>query len=103
MCNGNLSKDAFLSVPGATIPIQTAKRVGTSLRQGKPTWQSKKGAESVQLEPKAEKAVVYVLGGVSYAEIMQVCSVSKAAKRDIFIGSTGILTQNDFVTEIAQI
>lgn len=91
-----------MSLPGAAPPPQSIKRAGVSLRAGKPTWQAKKAAEPVVTEMKGEKTIVYILGGISYAEIMEVYQTSQQLQRDIIVGSTGVYTQNEFVEQLSK-
>lgn len=60
-----------------------------SLRSAKPTWASKPRTSSI--EPR-QRVIVFMAGGATYAESRACYEVSKASMRDVFLGSSHMLT-----------
>lgn len=98
-CAGTQNLQYFKSIPHSyfSVPI---KKSTTSIRGSKPIWQARKEAPPSFI---GEKTIVYILGGVTHAEIKAVYDISKKYKRDIIIGSTAIITPNTFIEELGKL
>ncbi|KAK9894050.1 Sec1-like protein [Cystobasidium minutum MCA 4210] len=70
-----------------------------SLRSSRPQWAERAKTRTVK-EPK-QRMIVFQLGGMTYSEIRSAYQVSSASNRDVFIGSSHILTPKDFLQELA--
>ncbi|KAI0244684.1 syntaxin binding protein 1 [Massospora cicadina] len=69
-----------------------------SLRVNKPTWQKKSDAGTFKTQ--GGRILVFVAGGLTYSEIRSVYEISKVVKRDVYIGTTHILTPKDFLASL---
>lgn len=72
-----------------------------SLQLYKPTWAHRTSDKNIyDLRTYGPRIIIFILGGMSYAEMREVYEMVKEYNRDIFIGSTGILTPKSFMDEI---
>lgn len=67
-----------------------------SLRSAKPTWA--KSRLSV-VEPR-QRVIVFMAGGATYSESRACYEVSKASVRDVFLGSSHLLTPNIWLNQL---
>ncbi|KAH8152977.1 uncharacterized protein LAJ45_03204 [Morchella importuna] len=82
-------------VPGG--PMGGQENVSqASLRSAKPTWA--KSRMSV-VEPR-QRVIVFMAGGATYSESRACYEVSKASARDVFLGSTHLLTPNLWLSQL---
>ncbi|KAH9479547.1 Protein transport protein sec1 [Psilocybe cubensis] len=88
-------KDAPSAMPLSprSPPPQT-----TSLRSQKPAWHRAPKA-SVQVDNR-QRLLLFVAGGVTYSEMREVYHLSESLHKDIFIGSTHVLTPKGFVDDL---
>ncbi|KAI3636808.1 hypothetical protein MIR68_005075 [Amoeboaphelidium protococcarum] len=92
----------------------------TSLRTTKPSWHKKSPSidasatgGSVPTSPQQQQAVddkqkggriiLFIVGGVTYSEIRAIYQISNLIKREIFIGSTHVVTPDQFVDDLKQL
>src|SRR5690606_24108416 len=68
-----------------------------SLRSAKPTWA--KTRNSV-VEPR-QRVIVFMAGGATYSESRACYEVSKTSMRDIFLGSSHMLTPMTFLHQLS--
>ena len=61
---------------------------------------SKERKESLDLEFKGPRVIVFVIGGMTYSEMRCLHKVMKETKREVIIGSTHITTQKTFLNEV---
>jgi syntaxin-binding protein 1 len=78
--------------PGAAAPT------GASLRSARPTWH-KASSQRTNTEGR-QRYVIFVAGGVTYSEIRQAYTLSQALGKDIYIGSTHIITPESFLKDL---
>lgn len=106
--NGRLSTTQFpylRDVPQELMPSMrghtaspVAAAAGTSLRSARPTWQKPSSARN--LGEGRQRYIIFIAGGVTYSEIRQVYELSKAFNKDIYIGSTHIVTPEQFLKDL---
>ncbi|KAL1412581.1 syntaxin binding protein 1 [Vanrija albida] len=72
---------------------------GTSLRSARPTWHKAPSARAANSDSK-QRLVIFVAGGVTYSELRQAYVLSKALGKDIYIGSTHIVTPEAFMKDL---
>lgn len=72
---------------------------GTSLRSARPTWHKAPSARAANSDSK-QRLVIFVAGGVTYSELRQAYVLSQALGKDIYIGSTHIVTPEIFMKDL---
>lgn len=72
-----------------------------SLRSSRPQWAERAKSKAVK-EPK-QRLIVFQLGGITYSEIRSAYSVSAASNRDVFIGSSHIITPQSFLKDLSDL
>jgi hypothetical protein len=93
----------------AAAKKKKAAKAGTSLKSGsgapKSKWASKKAGakESTDQQFAGPRIIIFVAGGVTFAEIRIVYELSIKLKRDIIIGSTHILTPREFLKSLKEL
>ncbi|ORY80259.1 Sec1-like protein, partial [Leucosporidium creatinivorum] len=81
--------------------VSSAAGGAGSLRSARPQWTSQRGRRVVN-EPR-QRVMVFVAGGMTYSEIRAAYKVSESANKDIFIGSTNIVTPEEFVLNLSNL
>ncbi|ORX46023.1 Sec1-like protein [Piromyces finnis] len=72
-----------------------------SLQNYKPTWARRTNDKNIyDLRTYGARIIIFILGGMTYAEMREVYDMVKEHNRDIIIGSTGILTPKSFMDDI---
>jgi len=71
---------------------------GTSLRSARPTWH-KASSQRTNNEGR-QRYIIFVAGGVTYSEIRQAYTLSQQLGKDIYIGSTHIITPESFLKDL---
>lgn len=83
---------------GAAAGLGAQENVSqASLRSAKPTWA--KTRNSV-VEPR-QRVIVFMAGGATYSESRACYEVSKSSLRDIFLGSSHMLTPMSFLNQLS--
>ena len=85
--NSSLDSSLFPFVKAAdsaATSTSASKKAGTSLRSGKPTWQS--GATSSSSNKTGPRLIIFVAGGLSFSEMRAVYEATKQFKRQVYIG-----------------
>ncbi|KIM44588.1 hypothetical protein M413DRAFT_442556 [Hebeloma cylindrosporum] len=70
----------------------------TSLRSQKPAWH--RAPKSSTLVDNRQRILVFVAGGMTYSEIREVYQLSGALQKDIYIGSTHVITPKGFADDL---
>ncbi|KDR80628.1 hypothetical protein GALMADRAFT_240971 [Galerina marginata CBS 339.88] len=70
----------------------------TSLRSQKPAWHRAPKASAVV--DNRQRVLIFVAGGVTYSEIREVYQLSESLHKDIYIGSTHVVTPKGFVDDL---
>jgi len=82
--------------PAANAPPSTG-----SLRSARPQWTSQR-AKRVVDAPK-QRVLVFVAGGATFSEVRSVYKLSEAAQKDIFLGTTHLVTPQQFVADLSSL
>ncbi|GAA5891833.1 hypothetical protein JCM8208_002906 [Rhodotorula glutinis] len=82
--------------PAANAPPSTG-----SLRSARPQWTSQR-AKRVVDAPK-QRVLVFVAGGATFSEVRSVYKLSEAAQKDIFLGTTHLVTPQRFVADLSSL
>ncbi|GLB41838.1 putative STXBP unc-18 SEC1 family protein [Lyophyllum shimeji] len=71
----------------------------TSLRSQKPSWHRapRPGATAVEMR---QRLIVFIAGGATYSELRECYQLSSALNKDIYIGSTHLVTPRHFVDDL---
>ncbi|KAJ3085035.1 vacuolar sorting protein VPS33/slp1 [Quaeritorhiza haematococci] len=89
--------------PGTVIPFKSFKPKWAQRRpagEGVTATDNSKDGESVDWRKNGCRLVIFVVGGLSFAEIRAAYEISKELKREIFIGSTHLVTPSQFVDDL---
>ncbi|OUM61422.1 hypothetical protein PIROE2DRAFT_12575 [Piromyces sp. E2] len=71
------------------------------LQSYKPTWAHRTNDKNIyDLRTYGSRIIIFILGGVTYAEMREVYEMVKEYNRDIIIGSTSIITPKTFMDDI---
>lgn len=82
-------------VPGG--PLGGQENVSqASLRSARPTWAKPRPSA---IEPR-QRVIVFMAGGATYSESRACYEVSKTSVRDVFLGSTHLLTPNLWLNQL---
>ncbi|KAI8986322.1 Sec1-like protein [Pilobolus umbonatus] len=76
---------------------------GVSLRTTKPTWSKRANSPGMNRVANGAKLIVFVIGGATYSEIRSVYELAESYNKDIFIGSTELLTPCKFLDQLAHL
>ncbi|KAF9071586.1 Sec1-like protein [Rhodocollybia butyracea] len=69
----------------------------SSLRSAKPSWHRAARPNVVENRP---RVLVFVAGGMTYSEIRETYQLSASLNKDIYIGSTHVITPRQFVDDL---
>ncbi|KAI5804450.1 Sec1-like protein [Geopyxis carbonaria] len=98
---GTLDPQAFPYLKPELIPTGTGNGADVvsqaSLRSAKPTWA--KSRLSV-VEPR-QRIIVFMTGGATYSEARACYEISKASVRDVFLGSTHMITPGQWLNQLS--
>ncbi|KDQ12984.1 hypothetical protein BOTBODRAFT_133850 [Botryobasidium botryosum FD-172 SS1] len=104
-CSGKLDASVFPYVrdspvaPSAASAMRTgAVQPTTSLRSSKPSWHRAPRA-NVNSDAK-QRLIVFVAGGMTYSEMRVAYQLSASVGKDIYIGSTHVLTPHRFTEDL---
>lgn len=93
--SGSLRSSSYVQHPGLQ-----AQNSGTSLRSARPTWQKAPSARADNRSQHRQRYIIFVAGGVTHSEIRQAYVLSKQLGKEIFIGSTHIVTPESFLKDL---
>lgn len=100
---GTLDTQLFPYTKPELVPSLTGNSTDSgsqaSLRSAKPTWA--RSRLSV-VEPR-QRVIVFIAGGATFSEARACYEISKASLRDVFLGSSHMLTPNTFLTQLANL
>ncbi|KAL1936666.1 hypothetical protein VTP01DRAFT_800 [Rhizomucor pusillus] len=75
---------------------------GLQLRVYKTQWHKKSKAKSASAKPPSgPPVIIFIAGGMTYSEMRSAYELSQAFDRDVYIGSTHIITPNRFVDDLS--
>jgi len=104
--SGNLSKEDF---PVLTAKVSPRSPTFSTLRKGiQPKWSDKsKQSQKDEISPvnlrKKGRLVIFIVGGATYSEIRTVYELAAQHNREVILGTTAILTPNEFVTQVGEL
>jgi len=70
----------------------------TSLRSQKPAWH--RAPKSATVLDNRQRVLVFVAGGMTYSEIRETYQLSSSLQKDIYIGSTHMVTPRGFIDDL---
>ncbi|KAJ3510062.1 hypothetical protein NLJ89_g4885 [Agrocybe chaxingu] len=70
----------------------------TSLRSQKPAWH--RAPKAATVADNRQRLIVFVAGGVTYSEMREVYQLSSSLQKDIYIGSTHVITPKGFIDDL---
>ncbi|KAF3901522.1 hypothetical protein ABW20_dc0110158 [Dactylellina cionopaga] len=76
---------------------QAASGPQTSLRTAKPTWTKQRSTTN---DPK-QRIIVFMAGGATYSEARSCYEVSAASQKDVYLGSSHMLSPNAWLEQLA--
>ncbi|KAJ1742030.1 syntaxin binding protein 1 [Coemansia sp. RSA 1086] len=86
--------------PPESIPKHILNVNATSLRRNKSSWRRSKQSLPKHNGKKRGVIIVYIAGGVTLSEMRAIYELSETLKRDIYIGSTHIITPRGFLDDL---
>jgi syntaxin-binding protein 1 len=93
-------RDAPVSGSSSRISATAAPTSG-SLRSARPQWTAQR-AKRVVNEPK-QRVMVFVAGGATYSEVRSVYKVSESSNKDVYLGTTALITPQQFASDLANL
>ncbi|WVN87429.1 uncharacterized protein L203_102609 [Cryptococcus depauperatus CBS 7841] len=70
-----------------------------SLRSARPTWHKASSARQNNTEGR-QRLIIFIAGGMTYSEMRAAYTVGKSLGKDVFIGSTHVITPELFCTQL---
>jgi len=104
--SGNLSKEDF---PVLASKVGPRSPTFSSLRNGiQPKWLDKpKQNQKDEISPinlrKKGRLVIFIVGGATYSEIRTVYELAAQYNREVILGTTAILTPDEFITQVGEL
>ncbi|WVQ75749.1 hypothetical protein IAR50_005380 [Cryptococcus sp. DSM 104548] len=79
--------------------LQVSNNPSGSLRSARPTWHKAASQRATNTEGK-QRFVIFIAGGMTYSEMRCAYTVGQALGKDVYIGSTHVLTPEIFCTQL---
>ncbi|GAA6059866.1 hypothetical protein JCM10212_007071 [Sporobolomyces blumeae] len=95
-------RDAPVAASSSSRSSQMSVPTSGSLRSARPQWTTSNRGRKTASESK-QRVLVFVAGGATYSEVRTVYKVSEAANRDVFLGTTHLVTPQGFVADLANL
>ncbi|GAM19187.1 hypothetical protein SAMD00019534_023620 [Acytostelium subglobosum LB1] len=102
LVNENLPEEDFPYVMGNPIVKSTSapvSKVSLKGRSNQPHWADPQ-AQKEEIKYSGSKLIIFMLGGMSYSEMRSIYEIAAYYKRNIYIGSTGMLVPNEYVGDV---
>ncbi|KAI7907869.1 Sec1-like protein [Cokeromyces recurvatus] len=81
-----------------------AHKEAPKLRVYKTQWHKKStGANAAPKPPSGPPVIIFIVGGMTYSEIRSAYEIAETYDREIYIGSTHIITPDKFVKDLCQL
>jgi syntaxin-binding protein 1 len=93
-------RDAPVSGSSSRISASTVPTSG-SLRSARPQWTAQRSKRVVN-EPK-QRVMVFIAGGATFSEVRSIYKVSEAANKDVYLGTTALITPQKFASDLANL
>ncbi|WWC92625.1 uncharacterized protein L201_007584 [Kwoniella dendrophila CBS 6074] len=106
--SSRLDQSNFPYLRDAPAEAQTSLRAGNSLaapsqsgslRSARPTWHKAPSARMNNTEGK-QRLIIFIAGGMTYSEMRCAYTVGQALGKDVYIGSTHVLTPEIFTQQM---
>ncbi|KAK9729404.1 syntaxin binding protein 1, variant 3 [Basidiobolus ranarum] len=101
-CNLDTILYPYVREPEDLRTFQETQFSATSLRSHKPSWQQNNDGSRGEENSYGltGKLIIFVTGGVTYSEIRSAYEIAKTYQRDVYIGSTHIITPKSFLEDL---
>ncbi|KIY71905.1 ras opposite [Cylindrobasidium torrendii FP15055 ss-10] len=90
--------------PSAYVAPATQQRMAApqtaSLRSAKPSWHRSPRPGQGPVDKIKQRLFVFIAGGMTYSEVREAYQLSQALDKDIYIGSTHMITPKQFVDDL---
>ena len=96
---GTLDPELFPYTQPQMMPTGQDNSPQASLRSAKPTWA--RSRLSV-VEPR-QRIIIFMAGGATYSEARDCYEVSKSSVRDVFLGSSHMITPNTWLSQLMKL
>ncbi|EPZ31820.1 Sec1-like 2 domain-containing protein [Rozella allomycis CSF55] len=83
-------------------PDNSGSKKITSLRNAKPTWQTK-NKDSKDKTSSTGRIILFIAGGATYAELRTIYECASSLKREIYIVTTDVLTPKKFIGQLKEL
>ncbi|KAF3935530.1 hypothetical protein ABW19_dt0201704 [Dactylella cylindrospora] len=94
---GTLDTEMFPFADQSEEAAHAGATTATSLRTAKPTWTKQRLST---IEPR-QRIIVFVAGGATYSEARSCYEISKASVRDVYLGSSHIITPDSWLEQLS--
>ncbi|KAG8894659.1 vacuolar sorting protein VPS33/slp1, partial [Tulasnella sp. 417] len=94
------------NAPGPSTPMATPAPVTastTSLRSARPGWTAKPSQKAVVSKEAKQRLIVFVIGGMTYSEMREAYVMGQKKNKEIYIGSSHIITPVEFMDDLKQL
>ncbi|KAI8978547.1 Sec1-like protein [Pilobolus umbonatus] len=83
---------------------EEAKKEGPRLRVSQTKWHKKSlGVNAGPKPPSGPPIIIFIVGGVTYSEIRSAYELAEASNREVYIGSTQVITPDAFVDSLSEL
>ncbi|KAG8897901.1 vacuolar sorting protein VPS33/slp1 [Tulasnella sp. 408] len=93
------------NAPGPSTPMASPAPTPTttSLRSARPGWTAKPSQKSAVPKEAKGRLIVFVIGGMTYSEMREAYVMGQKKNKEIYIGSSHIITPNQFIDDLKQL
>lgn len=94
-------RDAPVSASRSSAAASAAVPTTGSLRSARPQWTANRAKRVV--DAPRQRVLVFMAGGATYSEVRTVYKVSEAANKDVYLGTSHLVTPQKFVGDLANL
>ncbi|POY70532.1 hypothetical protein BMF94_6446 [Rhodotorula taiwanensis] len=94
-------RDAPVGATKSSAAASAAPPTTGSLRSARPQWTAQRTKRVV--DAPRQRVLVFMAGGATYSEVRAVYKVSEAANKDVFLGTSHLVTPQKFVSDLANL
>lgn len=94
-------RDAPVSASRSSAATGAAVPTTGSLRSARPQWTANRAKRVV--DAPRQRVLVFMAGGATYSEVRTVYKVSEAANKDVYLGTSHLITPQKFVGDLANL
>lgn len=95
----DMPPEANPSLRGSSAQLATTSNPSGSLRSARPTWHKAPSARINNTEGK-QRFIIFIAGGMTYSEMRCAYTVGQALGKDVYIGSTHVLTPETYCSQL---